>query len=73
MPKFPMPTAENGFQILNLHPKKHRIKKKNFFGGSIFGKILPTNVFKKYCIFFYNSHFSQKLHISVKYALHEYT
>ena len=24
---FPMPTAKNGFQILNLHPKKHRIRK----------------------------------------------
>ena len=23
-----MPTAKNGFQILNLHPKKHVFKKK---------------------------------------------
>ena len=30
MPKhgFPMPTAKNRFQILNLHPKKTCIKKK---------------------------------------------
>ena len=29
MPKisFPMPTAKNRFQILNLHPKKHVFKK----------------------------------------------
>ena len=29
MPKngFPMPTAKNRFQILNLHPKKHAFKK----------------------------------------------
>ena len=28
---FPMPTAKNGFQILNPHPKKHTVylKKKN--------------------------------------------
>ena len=25
---FPIPTAKNGFQILNLHPKKNRIRKK---------------------------------------------
>ena len=24
----PMPTAKNRFQILNLHPKKHVLKKK---------------------------------------------
>ena len=23
---FPMPTAKNGLRIVNLHPKKHRIK-----------------------------------------------
>ena len=30
MPKnsFPMPTAKNRFQILDLHPKKHVFKKK---------------------------------------------
>ena len=30
MPKngFPMPTAKNQFQILNLHPKKHVFKTK---------------------------------------------
>ena len=30
MPKndFPMPTAKNLFQILNLHPKKHVFKKR---------------------------------------------
>ena len=30
MPKigFPMPTAKNRFQILNLHSKKHVLKKK---------------------------------------------
>ena len=29
MPKigFPMPTAKNQFQILNLHPKKYLLKK----------------------------------------------
>ena len=26
-----MPTPKNGFQILNLHPKKHVLKKKTFF------------------------------------------
>ena len=34
MPKkngFPIPTAKNGFQILNLHPKKHALKKKYLF------------------------------------------
>ena len=38
MPKngFPMPTAKNRFQILNLHPKKktylkkHGLKRKNY-------------------------------------------
>ena len=31
MPKngFPMPTAKNRFQILNLHPKKHIFEKEN--------------------------------------------
>ena len=35
MPKigFPMPTAKNRFQILNLHPKKHMFKKKHGFKG----------------------------------------
>ena len=28
---FPMPTLKNGFQILNLHPKKHVFKKIPFF------------------------------------------
>ena len=28
---FPMPAAENGFQILNLHPKRHRKTKKKLF------------------------------------------
>ena len=28
---FPMPAAENGFQILNLHPKKH----KTFINGHL--------------------------------------
>ena len=27
---FPMPTAKNRFQILNLHPKKHVFKKKTW-------------------------------------------
>ena len=40
-----MPTAKTGFQIFNLHPKKHRIKKKkDFFGGCIFAKILLSAV-----------------------------
>ena len=26
-----MPTPKNGFQILNLHSKKHILKKKNIF------------------------------------------
>ena len=26
---FPMPTAKNRFQILNLHPKKHILKKNH--------------------------------------------
>ena len=43
-----MPTAENRFQIPNLHPKKHRIKKKiYFFWGCIFAKILPKSTNKK--------------------------
>ena len=35
MPKigFPMPTAKNRFQILNLHPKKHVFKKKHGLKG----------------------------------------
>ena len=28
-----MPTAKNGFQILNLHPKKHVFKKVPFFNA----------------------------------------
>ena len=28
---FPMPTTKNGFQILNLHPKKHVFKKNTLF------------------------------------------
>ena len=28
---FPMATAKNGLQILNLHPKKHIIIKNNLF------------------------------------------
>ena len=28
---FPMPTLKNGFQFLNLHPKKHIFKEKIFF------------------------------------------
>ena len=34
MPKngFPMPTAKNRFQILNLHPKKHIFKKNGLKG-----------------------------------------
>ena len=27
-----MPTAKNEFQILNVHPKKHVLKRKNFLG-----------------------------------------
>ena len=31
-----MPTAKNGFQILNLHTKKNvKLKKKTFLGGCI--------------------------------------
>ena len=35
MPKigFQMPTAKNLFQILNLHPKKHVLKKKHGLKG----------------------------------------
>ena len=35
MPKngFPMPTAKNRFQILNLHPKKHVFKKNIVLKG----------------------------------------
>ena len=34
MPKngFSMPTAKNRFQILNLHPKKHVLKKNSHKG-----------------------------------------
>ena len=34
MPKigFPMPTAKNRFQIPNLHPKKHVLKKNGLKG-----------------------------------------
>ena len=31
--RFPMQTAKNGFQILNLHPKKRVFKINPFFGG----------------------------------------
>ena len=32
-----MPTPQNGFQIVNLHPKKHEFKKKYPF----FNVLLP--------------------------------
>ena len=40
MPKtgFPMPTAENGFLILNLHPKKYIFKDNNLFLMPIYQK-----------------------------------
>ena len=28
-----MPTAKNGFQILNLHPENIELKEKDFLGG----------------------------------------
>ena len=37
---FPIPTAKNRFQILNLHPKKH-VFKKNKKKHGLKGKILP--------------------------------
>ena len=42
MPKngFPMPTAKNRFQILNLHPKNHVFKKKKKHG--LKGKKYPN-------------------------------
>ena len=43
MPKngFPMPTAKNGFHILNLHPKKYVFKKK-VFNTNLLEKFLST-------------------------------
>ena len=38
---FPMPTAENGFHILNLHPKKHIFQeRKTFFNANLLEKFL---------------------------------
>ena len=33
-----MPTAKNGLQIRNLHPKKHIIKKTPFFDANLLEK-----------------------------------
>ena len=40
MPKngFPMPTAKNGFHILNLHPKKYAFKKIPFINANLLEK-----------------------------------
>ena len=40
MPKngFPLPTAKNVFQILNLHSKKHVFKKYPFFNANLLEK-----------------------------------
>ena len=40
MPKngFPIPTAKNGFHILDLHPKKHVFQKIPFFNGNLLEK-----------------------------------
>ena len=40
MPKtgFPIPTAKNGFQILNLHPKKHVFKILPSFNANLLEK-----------------------------------
>ena len=35
---FPMPTAKNGFHILNLHPKKYILKKKLFSNANLLEK-----------------------------------
>ena len=44
MPKkngFPMPTAKNGFHILNLHPRKYIYLKKNtLFNANLLEKFL---------------------------------
>ena len=45
-----MPTPKNGFQILNLHSKKHVFKKIPFF---LFNVLLPKfyQIFTQYAIF----------------------
>ena len=50
---FPMPTAKNGFHILNLHPKIYTLKKKILF-------LMP--IYKKNLIIFT----TQKLDATVK-------
>ena len=35
---FPIPTAKNGFQILNLLPKKHVFKQIPFFDANLLEK-----------------------------------
>ena len=41
MPKIiiPMPTAKNGFHILNLHPKEYIVKKIPFFNANLLEKL----------------------------------
>ena len=57
MPKngFPMPTAKNWFQILNLHPKKHRLKKNMVLNQNITGTLYAEGIFahnlRRFCLF----------------------
>ena len=37
---FPMPTAKNGFHILNLHPKKYVLNKYPCFNANLLEKLL---------------------------------
>ena len=53
MPKngFPMPTAKNRFQILNLHPNKYISQKIPFFTANLLEKF-PENISNpKKCFF----------------------
>ena len=53
MPKigFPVPTAKNRFQILNLHPKKHVLKKNVVFKVKKIPPFLQT-LFSKSIIYY---------------------
>ena len=54
MPKidFPMPTAKNRFQILNLHPRKH-VFKKNEKNMVLNGKITKFSFFDLLGVFWF--------------------
>ena len=52
MPKngFPMPTAKNGFRILNLHYKKYIFKNSPLFNGSLLEKYRNQYPFQHFTV-----------------------